>query len=306
MTATAPLDARSLRADLLLLLTAAIWGFAFVAQRVGMEHVGPFLFNGVRFALGAVCLLVVVRFRRGRRRPSGPAGTRRAGLLLGCVLFLGASFQQIGIVYTTAGKAGFITGLYVVLVPILGSTLGHRIGLRPWIGAVLAAVGLYLLSVKEGFRIELGDALVLASAFFWACHVLLVGRWTRRFDAVDLAWRQFATCAVLSLAAAALLEPVTVSGLRGAAVPILYGGVLSVGVAYTLQVVAQREAQPTAAAILLSLEAVFAALGGWMVLGETLAGRALAGCALMLTGVIVSQLGGEARPPEERLEARAT
>ena len=179
---------------------------------------------------------MLVRFRRRRGRAAPGAGTTRAGLLLGCVLFLGASFQQIGIVYTTAGKAGFITGLYVVLVPILGSGFGHRIGRNPWIGAVLAAVGMYLLSIKEGFRLELGDGLVLASAVFWACHVLLVGRWTLRFDAVELAWRQFATCSVLSLAVAAAVEPVAAAGIAAAAVPILYGGLLSVGVAYTLQV----------------------------------------------------------------------
>jgi len=194
----------------------------------------------------------------------------------------------------------------VVLVPILGSVFGHRIGVRPWAGAFLAAGGMYLLSVKEGFRIELGDGLVLVSAVFWACHVLLVGRWTRRYDAVDLAWRQFAVCAVLSLLAATVFETVSVTGLAAASFPILYGGILSVGVAYTLQVVAQRDAQPTTAAILMSLEAVFAALGGWWLLGEVLSLRDTAGCAVMLAGVIVSQLGGEERPPEERLETRAT
>lgn len=295
---------RTLRADLLLLLTAAVWGFAFVAQRIGMEHVGPFIFNGIRFALGCLVLVPFAWIRRKRAGAAGGKGILVVGLAAGGVLFLGASLQQIGIVYTTAGKAGFITGLYVVLVPLLATIWRHRVGRSAWIGALLAAVGLYLLSVREGFRISLGDALVLASAFGWATHVLIISRWSKRYDVILLALIQFATCSVLSLGVAFLTESFTVQAIRAAGIPILYGGLLSVGLGYTLQVVAQRDAPPTAAAILLSLEAVFAVLGGWLILDETLAPRGMVGCGLMLAGVVLSQIGPE--PADDRVDTRVT
>ena len=295
---------RTLRADLLLLLTAAVWGFAFVAQRIGMEHVGPFIFNGIRFALGCLVLVPFAWVRRHRAGAAGGRGSLVVGLAAGGVLFLGASLQQIGIVYTTAGKAGFITGLYVVLVPLLATIWCHRVGRGAWIGALLAAVGLYLLSVREGFRISLGDALVLASAFCWATHVLIIARWSKRHDVILLALIQFATCSVLSLGVAFLTESFTVQAIRAAGIPILYGGLLSVGLGYTLQVVAQRDAPPTTAAILLSLEAVFAVLGGWLILNETLVPRAMVGCGLMLAGVVLSQIGPE--PAEDRVATRVT
>jgi drug/metabolite transporter (DMT)-like permease len=298
------LKLRTLRADLLLLLTAAVWGFAFVAQRVGMEHVGPFIFNGIRFALGCLVLVPFVWIRRHRVGAAGGKGLLVVGLAAGGVLFLGASLQQIGIVYTTAGKAGFITGLYVVLVPLLATIWRHRVGRSAWIGAMLAAVGLYLLSIREGFRISLGDGLVLASAFFWATHVLIISRWSKRHDVILLAVIQFATCSVLSLGVAFLTESFTVQAIRAAGIPILYGGLLSVGLGYTLQVVAQRDAPPTAAAILLSLEAVFAVLGGWLILDETLVPRAMVGCGLMLAGVVLSQIGPE--PAADPVDTRVT
>jgi drug/metabolite transporter (DMT)-like permease len=298
------LKLRAFRADLLLLLTAAIWGFAFVAQRIGMEYVGPFIFNGIRFALGCLVLVPFVWVRRRREEAGGGRGILIAGLAAGGVLFLGASLQQIGIVYTTAGKAGFITGLYVVIVPLIATIWRHRVGRGAWIGALLAAVGLYLLSVREGFRISRGDALVLASALCWAIHVLIIARWSKRFDVILLALFQFATCSVLSLAVAFLTESFTIHSIRDAGIPILYGGVLSVGIGYTLQVVAQRDAPPTAAAILLSLEAVFAALGGWLILDETLTPRAMLGCGLMLAGVLSAQLGPD--PGDDRVETRVT
>ncbi len=280
----------SLRAELLLLLTALIWGFAFVAQRVGMEYIGPYLFNAARFALGCLPLIPFVM-----RNTSGPltAHLLRAApgsLLAGLFLFIGSSFQQVGLVYTTAGKAGFITGLYVILVPIMGLLLKQRIGLRSWIGALTATVGLYLLSVKPPFSIAYGDALVLISALFWAGHVLIIGRLSRQIDWAALAFLQFLTCSLLSTGIALFTEPIALQPLTDAALPILYGGVLSVGVAYTLQVVAQRKAPASHAAIILSLETVFAAFGGWLLLDETMRLRGLAGCGLMLVGMLVSQL----------------
>ncbi len=280
-----------LRSDLLLLLAAAIWGFAFVAQRLGMEHTGPLTFNGARFALGALALLPLIW--RQRRRPiargDAPSELRR-GLVLGLVLCGGATLQQAGLVYTTAGKAGFITGLYVVLVPLLGLGVGARTRGATWLGAVLAVGGLYLLSISGRLRMDLGDLLVLGSALFWAVHVLLIGRWAPATDPVRLACLQFAICSAASLGGAFLLESPAWSQLRGAAGPILYAGLMSTAVAYTLQVVAQRQAPPAHAAIILSLEAVFAVLGGGVLLGERLTGRGWAGCALMLAGMILSQI----------------
>lgn len=289
------MHARHLRADGLLLVTALIWGAAFVAQRLGMEHVGPFTFNGVRFLLGALALQPLIwRMQKGRDGAGAPSKRLiRYGLLAGCVLFAGAALQQVGIVYTTAGKAGFITGLYVVMVPLFGLLFRQRAGAGTWAGAVAAAVGLYLLSVNEDFSIAYGDVLELMGAVFWAGHVLLIGRLSPGLDATDavkLAAVQFAVCSLLSLGVAVATEPMALAGIAKASVPILYGGLMSVGIAYTLQVVAQRDANPAHAAIILSMEAVFAAAAGYFVLGEVLSLRALAGCGLMLGGMLLSQL----------------
>lgn len=290
------------RANLLLTLTAAIWGFAFVAQRAGMEFVGPFTFNGLRFAIGGLVLTPfilspVARVGVSNQNPQPTQSTRSTsrmllvgGLLSGAVLFAAATLQQMGLVYTTAGKAGFITGLYVVLVPILGLALGQRTSAFTWLGVALATIGLYLLSVRGDFMIGLGDLLVLVGAVLWAIHILVLGHFSPRTDSTRLALVQFVTCAVLSLLAAVLFETITFAGIEGALLPILYAGIMSVGVGYTLQVFGQRQARPSHVAILLSLESVFAVIGGWLLLNEQLSGRALLGCGLMLLGIIVSQL----------------
>jgi drug/metabolite transporter (DMT)-like permease len=206
----------------------------------------------------------------------------------------------VGLVYTTAGNAGFITGLYVVIVPLIGLLFRQKSSAGSWLGAGLAAVGLYLLSVTDRFTIARGDFLELVGAFFWAGHVLVLGHFSPRVSAIRLAITQFAMCSVLSLVTALFFETITLSGVVAATVPILYGGVASVGIAYTLQVVAQKSAHPAHAAILLSLEAVFAALGGWLMLGEVISPRGMAGCGLMLAGMLLSQLwplmGCTARP----------
>lgn len=322
---------RTLKDDALLLLTAAIWGFAFVAQRVGMGFVGPFTFNGVRFALGAASLVPLLLLRRptarreqtpataqaaGQPAPRGAPALLGYGAAAGAILFLAASLQQIGIVTTTAGKAGFITGLYVVLVPIGGLLWGQKAGRGRWVGAALAVAGLYLLSVTGSFTVARGDLLVLTSALFWAAHVQLIGWVSPQVDSLLLAAVQFAVCSVLSLAAAALTETISLRAILAAAPAILYGGLGSVGVAYTLQVIVQKTAHPAHAAILLSLEGVFAVLGGSLLLGESLSARGLAGCGLMLAGMLASQsslrgnpagevsgtpagAGGAARPEEQ-------
>jgi drug/metabolite transporter (DMT)-like permease len=287
----------TLKSDTLLLTTAIIWGFAFVAQRVGMDYVGPFTFNGIRFAIGSLSLLPLVAMSREQ-----PAATHKilpspglkttlwGGSALGLALFSGASLQQVGLVYTTAGKAGFITGLYVIIVPLLGLFWRQQPRIGTWIGAVLAAIGLYFLSVTGEFTIELGDLLVLIGAFFWAAHVLIIGWLSPRINPVKLAFSQYVACSILSLMTAFVIEDITMLSIFQAAIPILYGGLLSVGIAYTLQVVAQRDAHPAHAAILLSLESVFAAIGGWLILGEIISARGLFGCGLMLSGMMLSQL----------------
>ena len=289
----------TVKSDALLLTTAVIWGFAFVAQRVGMDYVGPFTFNGIRFAIGSLSLLPLVVI--SREQPAAthnflpPPGLKTilfGGTALGLALFSGASLQQIGLVYTTAGKAGFITGLYVIIVPLLGLFWRQQPKIGTWVGAALAAVGLYFLSVTEEFTIEPGDLLVLIGAFFWAAHVLIIGWLSPRINPIKLAFSQYVACSILSLITASIIEDMTLPAIIQAAIPILYGGLLSVGVAYTLQVIAQRDAHPAHAAILLSLEAVFAAVGGWLVLGEIISPRGLFGCGLMLGGMLLSQLWG--------------
>jgi drug/metabolite transporter (DMT)-like permease len=283
-----------IKSNLLLLLAAAIWGFAFVAQRVGMEYLGPFIFNGVRFLLGGLSLLPLIWYFRSDTQTSR-AGLKNevlAGLLAGTILFTAASLQQIGLIYTTAGKAAFITCLYIVLVPVLGVFLGHTIGRATWLGCILAVVGLYFLCIKESSSIQIGDLLQLIGALFWTMHILVIGYFSRRVDVLKLSCFQFLTCSVLSLITAALTETFVINDLVAAAVPILYGGFCSVGIAYTLQVVGQKHAPSAHAAIILSMETVFAVIGGYLILGERISGQELIGCALMLSGMLVSQLGG--------------
>lgn len=324
------MDKRTLRTDSILLLTAAIWGFAFVAQRAGMGYVGPFLYNAVRFALGAISLLPLILLRRAMVRrasaralsgsgggaalvapmPAHDAAIPRmrklagvAGMLIaGGILFAASSLQQVGIVTTSAGKAGFITGLYVVLVPLVGGFLGRRSDVGRWIGAVLAAAGLYFLSVSERFTVAPGDLLLLLCAVFFAGHVLLIDRISRYIDPIVLSAVQSAVTAVLSLLVAVFFEPVSLSAIGSAWAPIAYGGVMSVGVAYSLQIIAQRTAHPTHAAILLSLEGTFAAIGGFLILGEILSLRNIAGCLLMLAGMLVAQLSSIRKERQAALE----
>lgn len=290
------MDSARRNANLVLLLAAAIWGFAFVAQRVGMRHIEPFTFNGIRFGLGALALVPVAAWFSRRRRGPLPVARRtnwaycaKASLLTGLLIFGGSTLQQFGIVHTTAGKAGFITSLYVVLVPILGLATGQRCGRWTWWGALTAVAGLYLLSIRGWTGIAPGDGLVLIGALFWAAHVLAVGKVSPRIDPLRLAIGQFAVCSLLSLMGALLFEEFDPTAIRAAGLPILYAGLLSVGVAYTLQLVGQQKAQPAHAAIILSFESVFSVIGGWLILSEELGPRALAGCGLMLVGVILAQ-----------------
>ncbi|EGO62982.1 DMT family transporter [Acetonema longum] len=286
------------KANLLLLMAAIIWGFAFVAQRVSVDYMGPFSFNGIRFLLGSLSLVPLLYWRNkpqqaDREAAPGPDRYQNAlpaGILAGAVLFAGASLQQIGLVYITAGKAAFITGLYIVLIPLAGIFLRQRLSALSWLSCGLAVIGLFLLCVKENLTLAYGDFLEFIGAFFWAAHILLIGHFSRRVDVLKLSAWQFITCGLLSLGTALWLETITMASILAAAIPILYGGICSVGIAYTLQVMGQQYAAPTHAAIILSMETVFAAIGGFWLLDEILGTQELLGCALMFAGMLLSQL----------------
>ena len=270
-----------------------------------MNHMGPFTFNAIRFSLGALSLvpfLIIGRKRRGVNHQSLKKRDIVPILLTGLALFGGASLQQIGLVGTSAGKAGFITSLYVILVPIIALLWGERTHLAHWIGAVLAVLGLYLLSIRGDFSISPYDLVVLIGAFVWAVHVHLIARYAKRVGPIRLSVIQFTICGGLSAAAALIFEDSSFQAIIGGGWAILYGAFLSVGLAYTLQVVAQRTANPTHAVILLSLEGVFAALGGWLILGEGFTLRGLIGCVLILAGTLVSQIF--LKPRSQQLEQK--
>ena len=283
-------------ANVLMLLAAAIWGFAFVAQRVGMETMGPHLFNGVRFIMGGLVLLPVVYWlskRRPERNEQKTTSTQQlllAGLLAGSFLFAGATLQQVGLQYTTAGKAGFITGLYIFFVPAIGLCFGMRTSLGTWLGAILAIWGLYLLSVRDDFTLSRGDTFQLLCAIAFAGHVLVIGYLAGRYDTIKLSAIQFLVAGVLAFIVAIITETITWQMIVDTAIPLAYAGLMSTGVAYTLQVVAQQHAHSSHAAIILSSEGVFAVLGGWLFLSEKLPIQGLLGCGLMLAGMLLSQL----------------
>ena len=286
---------QALKTDLLMLIAAAIWGFAFVAQREGMETMGPFLFSGVRFLIGVVVLSPVVWFlsKKPQQTHKAEVSAKKlifAGTVAGLLLFGGISCQQVGLQYTTAGKAGFITGLYIFFVPLIGLFLGQKTGSGTWLGATIALFGLYLLSIKEDFSIAEGDLLQLICAVFFAAHVLVIGYLAKRMDTLKLSLIQYLVCGFISLFIAIAIEMISWDMIVATAIPLLYAGVMSTGIAYTLQVVAQQHAHSSHAAIILSLEGAFAVLGGWLLLDEHLPARGLLGCALMLTGMFLSQL----------------
>ena len=279
----------------LLLLTAMIWGFAFVAQVDGVNYVGPLTMNGCRFALGVVSLLpVVLIFERGRVDRKERVRTVVASIITGSVLFTASTLQQIGIVYTrSAGVAGFITGLYTVLIPIACFLLfRQKTGRQVWIGAICAVLGLFLLCYKigEGFQFGLGEFLLLVGSFFWTAHMILVDRLGKDLRSLHFAWGQFFACAVLGIVSMLIFEEPTWSGILDAKWCIIYCGVLSVGVAYTLQVIAQKKADPTFAAILLSTESVFSAIGGAAFGIDSISYLGYFGCGLIFAGVVISQL----------------
>ncbi len=292
---------RKMLGNLLLLLTAAIWGTAFVGQRVGMESIEPITFTAARMALSAVAVGAVslVMGRRGAMAaaalPEAERKRRRRSTLLGgvcCGAFLASAsvFQQMGVVTTTAGKAGFITAMYMLLVPVIGRVLfGRRNTWLVWLAVAVGVAGMYLLCVNESFRLTRGDALVCVCAVLFSGHILCCDHFARRGDALGISAIQFCTAAVLSAAVAFATESPTWAKVASAAMPILYCGILSGGVGYTLQLVAQGFTDPTVASLLMSLEAVFAAVAGALILGERMNAREMAGCAVLFAAIIMVQ-----------------
>ena len=285
----------------LLLLTALIWGMAFVAQSVGMDYLGPCAFNGVRSFIGGVALLPVIVFSKHLRKDAPeeakPAGGKVRLWLWGsaCGLLLGTAslLQQAGMLTASPGKAGFLTALYIVIVPVLGIFLGRRPGLKVWAGVVLALLGAYLLSVKGSAGIAAGDLLVIGSAVVFSLHILVIDSAPDVLDGIQLSCIQFFVAGILSMGLALLFEQFTLHQVLAAWVPLLYTGVISSGVGYTLQILGQRTVNPTVASLILSLESVFAALAGWVLLGQPLSLREVAGCVLVFAAVVLAQLPGK-------------
>ena len=289
----------TLRHSLLLLLTAAIWGFAFVAQSVGMDYVQPFTFTAARSLIGGIVLLPFIFIRAqktGRTSEEKSASWKQAlpgGIICGVLLCIASNLQQIGIQYTTVGKAGFITALYIVLVPVCGLFLRKRVQPKVWLAVLIAVAGLYLLCMTDGsFSLQKGDLLVLACALGFTIHILVIDHFSPLVDGIKMSCIQFFTCSILSAVCMALFETVNVSNLLHAWIPILYAGILSSGVGYTLQIIGQKGLNPTMASLLMSLESVFSVLAGWIFLHQALSGRELSGCILMFAAIVLVQLPG--------------
>jgi len=298
---------KTLRANLLLLLTAMIWGMGFVAQDVGMDYMGPLTFNAVRLLLAGLALLPCIRLldriyqkRAGRKALTLKTMTKEqkrrlilGGVLCGTVMTGGVAFQQYGLLYSSPGKAGFITALYIVLVPLVGIFFKHRARYTVWIAVALCLAGLYFLSVTEALTIGFGDVLLIVGAVFFTGHILVIAHFSPQTDGVRMSCLQFFVAAGIFGLLTLLFEQPTPAAVLKGWVPIVYAGVISSGVGYTLQIVAQRDTAPAVASLLMSLESVFAVLGQWVILGNLLTGRELFGCGLMFAGIVLSQLPGK-------------
>ena len=283
---------------LLMVLTSVIWGIAFVFQRTGMEHIGPFAFNFFRCLLSILFLISVsvVLSRKNRdkkdniKKETSSKTLIIGGVLAGLALFLGMSTQQVGMVSTTASKAGFITTMYIVLVPIMGSFYGRKTTLKMWLCVITSCIGLYLLSIKSGFTIEKGDFLVFLSAIFFGIQIVVIDIVASNTDAIKLSMVEFATSGILSLIATLFTEHTTMHGIESAAIAILYTGLLSSGVGFTLQIVAQKNLSPTIASLIMSMESGVSAIAGVVFLGEVLSEREIIGCIIMVISVILAQV----------------
>lgn len=303
----------TLRQSVLLLLTAAIWGVAFVAQSVGMDYVGPFTFNTVRSLIGGIvlipCIVLLKRINAGPKDTAGaaehasgdPAGQRKVlltgGVACGVLLCIASNLQQFGIMYTSVGKSGFITAMYIVLVPVVGIFLKKKAGVKIWCSVVIAVCGLYLLCMTDnGFSIQKGDLLLLLGAVAFSFHILTIDYFSPKVDGVKMSCIQFFTCGILSMVCMFLFEQPQIGAILQAWMPIVYAGVMSCGVAYTLQIVGQKGMNPTVASLILSTESVISVIAGWLILHQKLSGRELLGCVLMFAAIILVQLPERKRP----------
>lgn len=306
---------KTLRSTICLFSAAIIWGSAFVAQRSGMDSIGPFYFCALRSLIGSLALAIVFLLTdcKASLHKTAPANDPAArlilkkerqqerktlicgGLICGCIIFIAMNTQQVGLVSVDAGKTGFITALYIVLVPIFGIFLRHKTGITTWTGALLGAVGLYFLCVKDGFSVQPSDLIILGGTLFWALHILCIGHFAPRVNVLKLTAFQFFVAGVISLAVAVFREPISWNALTGSGIAILYTGIMSTGVAFTLQALGQKRANPTAASIIMSTEGLWAVVFGFLILGEKMTGRELIGCGFMLAAVIISQLPVPAR-----------
>ena len=303
----------TLRQSVLLLLTAAIWGVAFVAQSVGMDYVGPFTFNTVRSLIGGIvlipCIVLLKRINAGSKDTAGaaehasgdPAGQRKVlltgGVACGVLLCIASNLQQFGIMYTSVGKSGFITAMYIVLVPVVGIFLKKKAGVKIWCSVAIAVCGLYLLCMTDnGFSIQKGDLLLLLGAVAFSFHILTIDYFSPKVDGVKMSCIQFFTCGILSMVCMFLFAQPQIGAILQAWMPIVYAGVMSCGVAYTLQIVGQKGMNPTVASLILSTESVISVIAGWLILHQKLSGRELLGCVLMFAAIILVQLPERKRP----------
>lgn len=303
----------TLRQSMLLLLTAAIWGVAFVAQSVGMDYVGPFTFNTVRSLIGGIvlipCIVLLKRINAGSKDTAGAAecvsgdtsGQRKVlltgGVACGVLLCIASNLQQFGIMYTSVGKSGFITAMYIVLVPVVGIFLKKKAGVKIWCSVAIAVCGLYLLCMTDnGFSIQKGDLLLLLGAVAFSFHILTIDYFSPKVDGVKMSCIQFFTCGILSMVCMFLFEQPQIGAILQAWMPIVYAGVMSCGVAYTLQIVGQKGMNPTVASLILSTESVISVIAGWLILHQKLSGRELLGCVLMFAAIILVQLPERKRP----------
>lgn len=281
----------------MLLLTAFIWGTAFVAQSVGMDYLEPFTFNGVRCLIGAIALLPCIWFfNRGKEKENkindenAKRDLIKGGIACGILLFAASSLQQIGLVYTAAGKAGFITAFYIVLVPVFGIFLHKKIGWKVWTAVAIALAGLYFLCITESFTIEVGDIYVLLCALIFSVHILVVDHYAPKVDGVKLSCIQFLVAGIVSIPFMLILESPKMGNMMTSWFPLIYAGVFSCGIAYTLQILGQKNVNPAVASLILSLESCFSVLSGWVILGERLSARETIGCIMMFAAIILAQI----------------
>ena len=294
------MNQRKLRSNIMLTSAAMIWGVAFVAQSVGMNYVEPFTFNAVRILIAGIVLVFYILFRnsfdkRSNLKSKAITNSNKrdliiGGILCGIALFAASSLQQIGLQYTTAGKAGFLTALYIVIVPLLGILNKRGAAVKVWIGVIIAVFGMYLLCINEGFTINKGDLLVILCALVFSVHILIIDRYSPLVDGVMMSCIQFFVASIVSSIPMVMTETPTISSIWEAKLPLLYAGVMSSGVAYTLQILGQKNYNPTIAVLILSLESSFSVLGGFLILGERLSMREGLGCVLMFVAIIMAQL----------------